>query len=122
MVHTHVCIRLPILDRKAQAMAANIKQAMPVGSTLVLRNVTVNGHRTSMRLEPEFWEIFDQISHELGITTEDLLSKIRAATRGQLTTAVRVTIALYLKQRVQSADTSQALLESSLATLKQKRS
>ncbi|MCA8931848.1 MAG: ribbon-helix-helix domain-containing protein, partial [Rhodospirillaceae bacterium] len=29
-------------------------------STLLSRNITVDGHRTSIRLEPEMWEALDE--------------------------------------------------------------
>lgn len=45
-------------------------------SALVSRNITINGRRTSVRLEPEMWDALRQISHEEGLTIHQLCSII----------------------------------------------
>jgi predicted DNA-binding ribbon-helix-helix protein len=57
----------------------------------VKRSVTVAGHRTSLSLEPEFWEALKQVARRDGRTVSGLIGEIDAA-RGQrnLSSAVRV--------------------------------
>ncbi len=57
----------------------------------VKRSVTVAGHRTSLSLEPEFWDSLKRIAQREGRTVSGLIGEIDAA-RGQrnLSSAVRV--------------------------------
>lgn len=59
----------------------------------VKRSVTVAGHRTSLSLEPEFWESLKRIAQREGRTVSGLIGEIDAA-RGQrnLSSAVRVVV------------------------------
>jgi predicted DNA-binding ribbon-helix-helix protein len=75
-------------------------------STLVIRNIVVAGHRTSVRLEPAMWEALRDIGRRLGLTIHDLVTQIdRDRTASSLTAAIRVYIvdfyrAAFLGQRV----------------------
>ena len=55
------------------------------------RSVTLAGHRTSLSLEEEFWEILRQLADEQGRSVTSLLTEIDAA-RGKrnFSSAVRV--------------------------------
>lgn len=65
-------------------------------STLISRNVMVNGHRTSMRLEPLFWAMLMQIGGMEATTTNRLVTRIAAdRAEGGLTSAVRTYCARY---------------------------
>ena len=57
----------------------------------VKRSVTVAGHRTSLSLEPEFWDALKRIAQQDRRTVSGLIGEIDAA-RGQrnLSSAVRV--------------------------------
>lgn len=62
-------------------------------SSLVIRNVVVGGHRTSVRLEPVMWEALRDISDRLKVTVHDLVTDIdRERTASSLTAAIRVYI------------------------------
>lgn len=66
---------------------------------LVARNLYVHDRRTSVKLEPEMWTIFQEIAHEEGVTIHDLTAAI-AETKlpsASLTGAIRVFIVLYLR-------------------------
>jgi predicted DNA-binding ribbon-helix-helix protein len=64
-----------------------------VPSSLVIRNVVVGGHRTSVRLEPVMWDALQDIAHRLRVTTHDLVTEIdRERTASSLTAAIRVYI------------------------------
>jgi predicted DNA-binding ribbon-helix-helix protein len=60
-------------------------------TTLVSRNVTVAGHRTSMRLEPAMWDAVAEICRRERQTLHDLCTVIEAQQRASsLTAALRV--------------------------------
>lgn len=68
-------------------------------STLVSRNITVLGRRTSVRLEPEMWRALKDISGRECCTIHDLCSLIalRKNARTSLTAAIRVFLMLYYR-------------------------
>lgn len=68
-------------------------------STLVSRNITVSGHRTSVRLEPEMWSALRDITRREGCGIHDLCSLIHARKnpRTSLTAAIRVFLMLYYR-------------------------
>jgi predicted DNA-binding ribbon-helix-helix protein len=69
------------------------------GSTLVSRNITVNGHRTSVRLEPEMWRALKEIAARENCSIHELCSLIsfRKNPRTSLTAAIRVFLMLYFR-------------------------
>ncbi len=55
------------------------------------RSVTIAGHRTSISLEKEFWEILESISLEKNTSIPKLLEIIeKQSDRQNLTSAIRV--------------------------------
>jgi len=65
---------------------------------LVGRNVTVNGHRTSMRLEPATWDALGEIARREGKSINDLVSLVEAGRNGAgLTAAVRGHVLKYFR-------------------------
>ncbi len=73
----------------------------PVASGgLINRNVTVNGRRTSLRLEPEMWDALEEIAKREGVRVSDLVSRIDREVRGGasgLTARVRVFVLGYFR-------------------------
>jgi predicted DNA-binding ribbon-helix-helix protein len=62
-------------------------------SSLVIHNVVVGGHRTSVRLEPVMWDALHDIAYRLRLTTHDLVTDIdRERSASSLTAAIRVYI------------------------------
>jgi predicted DNA-binding ribbon-helix-helix protein len=62
-------------------------------SSLVIHNVVVGAHRTSVRLEPVMWEALHDIAHRRRVTMHDLVTDIdRKRTASSLTAAIRVYI------------------------------
>lgn len=57
-------------------------------------SLTIRGHRTSVSLEPEFWEAFRALAQKRGQTLNALATRIDAArgTERGLASAIRVTI------------------------------
>lgn len=68
-------------------------------SSLISRNVTINGRRTSVRLEPDMWTALHEISEREGCTIHDLctLIYIRKGRLTSLTAAIRVFLMLYFR-------------------------
>ena len=67
-------------------------------STLVNRNVTVAGHRTSIRLEATMWDALQQICREREKTLNALVTEIAAArVESSLTAAIRVYLVSYFR-------------------------
>ena len=65
-------------------------------STLVNRNVTVAGRRTSMRLEPAMWEALQQICRREDKSLNELVTEIdRQRIESSLTAAIRVSLLRY---------------------------
>lgn len=67
--------------------------------TLISRNITIFGKRTSIRLEPEMWEGLKDVANREQCRVHDVCSLISARKRDQssLTAAIRVFIMLYFK-------------------------
>lgn len=68
-------------------------------STLVSRNITVCGRRTSVRLEPEMWLAIREIAKRESCTIHDICTLIQARKNRNtsLTAAIRVFIMLYFR-------------------------
>ena len=66
---------------------------------LINRNVTVNGRRTSIRLEPEMWDALEEIAKREGVRVSDVVSRIDREMRGAsgLTARVRVFVLGYFR-------------------------
>ena len=82
----------------------------PAASSLVIRNVVVGGHRTSVRLEPIMWEALRDISVRRKVTIHDLVTEIdRERTASTLTAAIRVYIVdFYRAAALPAGDTAAA--------------
>lgn len=68
-------------------------------STLVSRNITVIGRRTSVRLEPEMWTALREIARRENCKIHDICSLIqmRKNPDTSLTAAIRVFLMLYYR-------------------------
>ncbi len=76
-------------------------------SRLVTRNVTINGHRTSLRLQTEIWDALGEICQREGMTLNDLCSLIDERCNGNSrTSAVRAFVVTYYRTANHSGQTS----------------
>jgi predicted DNA-binding ribbon-helix-helix protein len=66
-------------------------------SALVIRNVNVQGHRTSIRLEPQIWDTLAEICRREFCTPHDVCSYAakRKPPRGSLASSLRIVILDY---------------------------
>lgn len=80
---------------KDQTIAENDE----IRSTLISRNITVCGRRTSVRLEPEMWLAIREIAKREACTVHDICTLIQARKNQNtsLTAAIRVFIMLYFR-------------------------
>ncbi|MCW9039494.1 MAG: ribbon-helix-helix domain-containing protein [Rhodospirillales bacterium] len=68
-----------------------------MGSSLEPRNVTINGRRTSLRLEPAMWNSLELVCEKEGMEIKDLFSMIDSDRNDAgLTSAIRTFLASYL--------------------------
>lgn len=70
-----------------------------ISSSLVSRNITIMGRRTSIRLEPEMWMALKDISKREKCTIHDIctLVSVRKSSVTSLTAAIRVFLMLYFR-------------------------
>jgi len=69
-------------------------------STLVSRNVTVNGRRTSVRLEPAMWRALEEICVDNGLTIHEFVTDVDTRRReSSLTAAIRVALLMHYRSR-----------------------
>lgn len=60
-------------------------------SAILKRSVIINGHRTSVSLESDFWEALKEIAHLRQWTAADLIAEIDSKRQaGNLSSAVRL--------------------------------
>ena len=80
---------------------------MDVANRLAMRSVTINGRRTTMRLEPSMWNALRRIAEDHRLTVNQLCSRIDD-TRGEMsmTAAVRSYIVSYLQKMPAAAPDS----------------
>ncbi len=70
---------------------------MPVPSERP-RNVTIRGKRTSMRLEPGFWDAIDEIATREGLAVDQVFERVaKSPHRGNLSSAIRVYVLAYFR-------------------------
>ncbi len=58
--------------------------------TLDKRSVVIDGHRTSVSLEPEFWHALGELAHADGVSVNALVARIDRVRTGNLSSAIRV--------------------------------
>jgi len=56
------------------------------------RSFTIQGHRTSVALEPEFWTAFDDAVTEAGLTPTAWITALDEARTTPLASAIRVAL------------------------------
>lgn len=92
-------MHLPTAPAKTNSSAAEKGKNSPPRSTLISRNVTINGHRTSVRLEPEMWTSLNEICRRERATPHEVCSAIAShkEEHSSLTAAIRVFVMKYYR-------------------------
>ena len=63
------------------------------------RSISIKGHRTSLSLEPIFWDLLKQEAPARNLSMAQLVAEIDMARTTNLSSAVRVYLAQQLKER-----------------------
>ena len=86
-------------NMKLSNLADGISDNDDVKTTLLSRNITVDGRRTSVRLEPEMWNSLYDIAKRESCTIHDIctLISLRKNPKTSLTAAIRVFLMLYFR-------------------------
>ena len=67
-------------------------------TTLKSRNILIDQHRTSMRLEIEMWEALSEIAKREGMSVNQLCSRVgNSRNQSSLTSAMRVFVLAYYR-------------------------
>jgi predicted DNA-binding ribbon-helix-helix protein len=85
-----------------QTTPSQAKRPADMESTLVNRNVTVFGHRTSIRLEPTMWHALHEVCVREQVSLHDAVSAIA---QGRVESSLTSSIRAYLLRYFQSAAT-----------------
>ncbi len=69
-----------------------MRYPLPMTSRPAKHSLTLHGHRTSVSLEPEFWDAFRAIADDKGIPLNELAANIDDSREGEagLASAIRV--------------------------------
>lgn len=59
-------------------------------SDIIKRSVVVAGHRTSVSLEPAFWDALKEIAQRRSLSINKLIAEIDRDRTGNLSSAIRV--------------------------------
>lgn len=80
-------------------LAETVCEENEVRTTLLSRNITVDGRRTSVRLEPEMWNSLYDIAARESCSIHDIctLISLRKNPKTSLTAAIRVFLMLYFR-------------------------
>lgn len=66
------------------------------------RSVTIAGHRTSLSLEPEFWDLLHDAAEEDGVSLSQLVARIDEERTTNLSSAIRVWLVKRLQARLKT--------------------
>jgi predicted DNA-binding ribbon-helix-helix protein len=83
-------------DRRAERGAADRDDP---ARGLRKRSVTIAGHRTSVSLEPQFWEALRSLAAARGIALGALIAEIDRGRDGNLSSALRLHVLETLQRR-----------------------
>ncbi len=71
-------------------MRQEIISTLPSQATSKKRSVIVGGHRTSVSLEPVFWDYLRDIASRRQISVNEMVTEIDQSRDGSLSSAIRV--------------------------------
>lgn len=78
-----------------------------MASSLVSRNVTIGGRRTSVRLEPEMWRALEDICHREAISINAYCTAVsRKRRRSSFTSTLRAEIVTYFQEALWACERS----------------
>lgn len=81
-------------------MRHEVIQTLPSQATSKKRSVIVGGHRTSVSLEPVFWDYLRDIAAKRRVSVNELVTEIDQNRDGSLSSAIRV----YILEQLRSSN------------------
>ena len=70
------------------------------------RSVVIAGHKTSVSLEDDFWNVLKEIADQRGTSLKELIATIKADRHaGTLSTALRLFVLTHLQNQIPSSET-----------------
>ena len=72
-------------------------------SKIKKRSIIINGHKTSISLEDEFWDELRALASERRVPVAALVNEIDQATEGNLSSAIRVYLLMRAQRRSRAA-------------------
>lgn len=71
-------------------------------SAVIKRSIVINGHKTSVSLEDEFWQGLKAMGGELNNSLADIVAEIDAERKnGNLSSAIRIAVFGYFDRRAE---------------------
>lgn len=80
-------------------------------SELVKHSVSISGHRTSISLESEFWDLFIKYAEQADISLNALVTEIDATRTGNLSSAIRLFVLQHLLEERETLTEQLSTLE-----------
>ncbi len=68
---------------------------------IVKHSVSISGHRTSISLEREFWDLFCSMAQNTGLSVNELITQVDETRSGNLSSAVRLHVLHELLSRLE---------------------
>src|SRR5262249_61702868 len=79
----------------------HVRRAGMRKSLVIKRSVVVNGHKTSVSLEDDFWSALKEIAREQHVTLSNLVGSIDSSRQqGNLSCAMRLFVLDHYRQRI----------------------
>src|SRR3974390_2836309 len=87
-------------SKGCDARAAPTNRGAPMKSVIIKRSIVLNGHKTSVSLENEFWEGLRQIAESQKSKVSALVQRIdRERTNRNLSSAIRIYVFNHFRER-----------------------
>lgn len=68
---------------------------------IIKHSVSISGHRTSISLEKEFWDLFCGMADNKGLSINELIAQVDETRSGNLSSAVRLHVLHELLSRLE---------------------
>jgi predicted DNA-binding ribbon-helix-helix protein len=72
-----------------------------MASLIRKHSVVIAGHRTSVSLEPEFWDALKEMAAAHGVSLNELIARIDEKHAGNLSSALRLAVLDYFRARAE---------------------
>ncbi len=74
-----------------------------MASRIRKHSVVIASHRTSVSLEPEFWDALKEMAAARGVSVNELVARIDEKRAGNLSSALRLAVLDYFRARAKAS-------------------